>query len=182
MASMMNSSQIGRKVNQKCAFAQAILNLPVEHFQDFVGQALVEAVYLEMELAFCLHVAEELSRFGHSPAKSGDAIDRIWLKQQLQSSSTAGVLLETRRLLSQKISWLARLLDVCDSARAVPDGEKSLKSALFADEESDTSSAGLIKTVTQPEAGGKLDQAEAQSALQALLEFIDRHRSSDEEY
>ncbi len=182
MASPMASSEVGRKVNQKCAFAQAILNLPREHFQDFVGQALVEAAYLEMELALCLHVAEELSRFGHSEAKTWGVIDRSWLKQQLQSTSASVVLLEVRQLISQSGSWLARLLDICDRTRAIPSGEKSLKSALFADEEAATSSAGLIKAVTQPDADGKLDHAEAQAALQELLEFINRHRNSDEEY
>lgn len=183
MTSPMNVNQTGRKVNQKCAFAQALLNFPEEYFQDFAGQALVEAAYLEMEQALSLHVAEELSRFGHAGMlRSGLVIDRAWLELQVQSSLAAGVLVELRRLFSQKDSWATRLLAVCDNLRAIPGSEKSLKSDLFVDEEALTSSAGLIRTVTPSDTDGKLDRFAAVASVQELLDFIARHRSSDEEY
>lgn len=180
---MKNSSQYGRKANQKCAYAEAILALPQEYFLEFVGQALLEAAYLEMEQALCLHVAEELARFGHVEAfRAGEMLDRAWLERQLQQTITAAVLLEIRQLRGARSSWLTALLAVCDQARTVPEGEKALKSPLFADDDGDAASSGLIKAVTQRDSDGKLELADAQSDLKALLEFFSRHRSDDEEY
>lgn len=178
---MKNEIGYARRVNQKLICAELLLALPSAESDRFAVQSLVEAVYLQLELALGFYAAEVFAKYGiKAVASRGDTIDLDGLTAFIQNPTAQMFEInELKVLMVDSESWFSHCIAVCRSLRCVPDQKTRMKSSIFDNtKESSPKDSNLITIAGVTETESELSVHVAQSTVRSLSEFIERNRAA----
>lgn len=184
---MKNQVDYARRANQKLACAEVLLSLSSADADRFVVQSLVEASYLQMELALGFYTAEVLVRYGADTIPSrGDAIELDRLVDYLRHPAPEMLEMnEFKVLLADPDSWFCHCIAMCQSLRQVAHHNARMKSSIFdvaegiASKDNNLIAATKTATVNIDET---LSSSVARGTLQHIKAFIERNRAAAMEY
>lgn len=178
---MKSESAYARRVNQKLACAEVLLTLQAADSDKFAVQALVESVYLQMELALGFYGVEVQSKYGLEVIPShGNMVELGALTAYIRSPATEIFEMNELRILStDPESWYSHCVAVCCTLRRVSDPGARMKSSIFDQTEGGVpKDNNLIAIASAADAENGLSLHIARSTLKALREFIERNRAA----
>lgn len=168
------ASLYARKVDQQRLYANHIMDVIAADRQQASAQALIQAGYLQLEMALRFYLFELIGKEVDAEHLSASVFS------QVLTDVSSPELVELAQLSTCSTSWLARFIAQLSRLRHAEPSPK-LKGAIFQTEERPYD-GNMIAVEDASDAAMFANFDDLQLALTAFTQLVERHRAVREEY